>query len=215
MSGQFLDGKSAHYRLFSGIKLEGIKSTEITNITVDDKICFFDKSNAFKQLLNRRDREKTFHGYPVNGWIPKGHALKWVEVYKKHNTVDHQKLGTSVLCDSDQFQFAVYSESSESFQNECLLCVAVTTSGINSMKFINSTYTFSYWQQVENFRNESVTNTASMSDLLAAKPNLHGPACRGTSAAIDQYLLLAPDLDSKPAGSCCRSTGQTDGGTVG
>ena len=31
--------------------------------------------NAFKQLLNRKDREKTFHGYPVNGCILKGYAL--------------------------------------------------------------------------------------------------------------------------------------------
>jgi len=33
------------------------------------------------------------------------------------------------------------------------------------------------------------------------------------AVAIDQYLLPAPDLSSKPAGRrcCCRSTGQTDG----
>ena len=38
------------------------------------------------------------------------------------------------------------------------------------------------------------------------------PACRAVAAVIDQYLLPAPDLSSKPTGSrcCCRSMGQTD-----
>jgi len=37
------------------------------------------------------------------------------------------------------------------------------------------------------------------------------------AAAIDRYLLPAPDLSSKPAGRrcCCRSTGQTNGRTDG
>ena len=35
-------------------------------------------------------------------------------------------------------------------------------------------------------------------------------------AAIDRYLLQAPELSSKPAARrcCCRSTGQTDGRTL-
>ena len=45
-------------------------------------MCFFDKSNnstivnTLKQLLNKREREKTFHRYPVNECIPKGYALQ-------------------------------------------------------------------------------------------------------------------------------------------
>ena len=43
------------------------------------------------------------------------------------------------------------------------------------------------------------------------------PACRAAAAAIDRYLLPAPDLSSKPAvrRCCCRSTEQTDGRTDG
>jgi len=42
------------------------------------------------------------------------------------------------------------------------------------------------------------------------------PACRAAAAAVDQSLLPAPSLSSKPASRhcCCRSTGQTDGRTV-
>jgi len=56
------------------------------------KMCSFDKSNnsaivdAFKQPINRRERENFLRvAYPVNGFLPKGHALQWVEVHKKHN----------------------------------------------------------------------------------------------------------------------------------
>ena len=52
-----------------------------------------------------------------------------------------------------------------------------------------------------------------MLDLLTVGPKFTRPASRTAAAAIDRYLLPAPDLSSKPAGRrcCCRSTGQTDG----
>jgi len=52
---------------------------------------------------------KNFSQYPVNWGILKGYALQWTEVHKKHKMVGrHQKAGTGVLCETDQF--AVYSE---------------------------------------------------------------------------------------------------------
>jgi len=51
-------------------------------------------------------------------------------------------------------------------------------------------------------------------DLLAAGPQFTRPARHAAAAAIDQYLLPAPDLSSKPAGRrCCYRpmAGQTDG----
>jgi len=47
-------------------------------------------------------------------------------------------------------------------------------------------------------------------------PKLTRPTYRA-AAAIDRYLLPAPDLNSKLAGRhcCCRSTGQTDVQTDG
>ena len=50
-------------------------------------------------------------------------------------------------------------------------------------------------------------------DLLTVGPKFTRPTCRAAAAAIDRYLLPAPDLSSKPADRrCCyRSTGQTDG----
>jgi len=50
---------------------------------------------------------------------------------------------------------------------------------------------------------------------LTVGPIFTRPACRAAAAAIDQYLLPAPDLSNKPAGCrcCCRSTGLTDGRT--
>ena len=57
-----------------------------------------------------------------------------------------------------------------------------------------------------------------MLDLLTVGPKFTRPACRAAAAAIDRYLLPAPDLCSKPAGNrcCCRlvdrrTTGRTDG----
>jgi len=47
-------------------------------------------------------------------------------------------------------------------------------------------------------------------DLLTIGPKFKRPACGMAAAAIDQHLLLAPELSSKPANCCCRSTGQTD-----
>jgi len=67
----------------------------------------------------------------------------------------------------------------------------------------------------------TVTNnyliSASTLDLLTVGPIFTRPACRAAIAAIDRYLLPAPDLSSKPAGRrcCCRSMGQTDGETDG
>jgi len=56
-----------------------------------------------------------------------------------------------------------------------------------------------------------------MLDLLTVGPKFKRPACRLATAAIDRYLLPAPDLSSKPAAAsrycCCRLTGQTDGQT--
>jgi len=50
---------------------------------------------------------------------------------------------------------------------------------------------------------------------LQSDQNLRGPHVAWRAAAIDRYLLPAPDLSSKPADRrcCCRSTGQTDGRT--
>jgi len=50
----------------------------------------------------------------------------------------------------------------------------------------------------------------------AARAGSRYPSTAGYHAApgaIDEYLLPAPDLSSKPAARrcCCRSTGQTDG----
>jgi len=54
-----------------------------------------------------------------------------------------------------------------------------------------------------------------MLDLLTVESEFTRPACRAAAAAIDRYLLPAPDLSSKPTGRrrCCRLTGQTDGQT--
>jgi len=54
-------------------------------------------------------------------------------------------------------------------------------------------------------------------NLLTVGPKFTRPACRAPAAAIDRYLLPAPELSSKPASRrcCCRSTGQTDGQTDG
>ena len=49
-------------------------------------------------------------------------------------------------------------------------------------------------------------------DLLIVGPTFTRPARRAAAAAIDRYLLPAPDLSSKPAGRRCRSTGQTNTG---
>jgi len=48
-----------------------------------------------------------------------------------------------------------------------------------------------------------------MLDLLTVGPKCTRPAGRAAAAAIDRYLLPAPDLSSKPAGrrSYCRSMG--------
>jgi len=53
-------------------------------------------------------------------------------------------------------------------------------------------------------------------DLLRVGPKFTRPSCRAAVAAIDRYLLPAPDLSSKPAGRrCCyRPTGQTVGRTL-
>ena len=57
-----------------------------------------------------------------------------------------------------------------------------------------------------------------MLDLLTVGPKFKRPACRLATAAIDRYLLPAPDLSSKPAAAsrycCCRLTGQTDRQTL-
>ena len=60
--------------------------------------------------------------------------------------------------------------------------------------------------------NSSSLVITSTLDPLAVGPKL---TRRAAAAAIDRYLLAAPDLSSKPAGRrcCCRSTGQTDGCT--
>jgi len=57
-----------------------------------------------------------------------------------------------------------------------------------------------------------LANTTTLNTLHVAPPYSR-PACRAAAAAVDQYLLPAPDLSSKPAGRrcCCRSTGQTGG----
>jgi len=55
-----------------------------------------------------------------------------------------------------------------------------------------------------------------MLDLLAVGPKFTRPAYRAAAAAIDPYLLSAPDLSSKPSGSrCCyQSTRQTNEWTL-
>jgi len=83
--------------------------------------------DVFKQLLNRRDREKLFsHGYGVNRYIPKGYALRWAEVHKKkHKPVGRRKkVGTSVLDDSGQFAF--YSKV-PSYTGDSLLYATLPT----------------------------------------------------------------------------------------
>ena len=48
-----------------------------------------------------------------------------------------------------------------------------------------------------------------------SRTKIHVAACRAAEAAIDRYLLPAPDFSSKPAGTgrrrCCRSAVQTRG----
>ena len=62
---------------------------------------------------------------------------------------------------------------------------------------------------IDRSTNKSVRWTSVHSDQ-----NLRGPR-RAAAAAVDRYMLPAPDLSSKPAGRrCrCRSTRQTDGRT--
>jgi len=48
-------------------------------------MCFFDKSNnstIVNALKQKKTVKKTFHGYPLNGCIPKGYALQWVSPQK-------------------------------------------------------------------------------------------------------------------------------------
>jgi len=56
-----------------------------------------------------------------------------------------------------------------------------------------------------------------MLDLLTVGLKFTRPACRAAAAAIDRYLLSAPDFRSKTIGCrcCCRATGQTDGQSDG
>jgi len=70
---------------------------------------------------------------------------------------------------------------------------------------------------VENLCSTVIVIEISTSDLLRVGPKFTRPACRATTAAIDRYLLPAPDLCSKPADRrcCCRLMGQTDRRTDG
>ena len=65
---------------------------------------------------------------------------------------------------------------------------------------------------VENLCSTVIVMEISTSDLLRVGPKFTRPACRAATAAIDRYLLPAPDLCSKPADRrcCCRLMGQTD-----
>jgi len=57
-----------------------------------------------------------------------------------------------------------------------------------------------------------------MLDLLTVGQKFTRLACRATTAAIDRYLLPAPDLSTKPAGPAAavdRLDRQTDGLTDG
>jgi len=51
----------------------------------------------------------------------------------------------------------------------------------------------------------------SIKDLLTVGPKFTRPARRAAAAAVDRYMLSAPDLSSKPARRrcCCPSKGQT------
>jgi len=53
----------------------------------------------------------------------------------------------------------------------------------------------------------------SVLDLLTVGPKFTRPACRAAAAAVDRYLLPAPNLSSKLAGRC-RWMGRTDGRTL-
>jgi len=70
---------------------------------------------------------------------------------------------------------------------------------------------------VENLCSTVIVIEISTSDLLRVGPKFTRPACRAATAAIDRYLLPAPDLCSKPADRrcCCRLMGQTDRQTDG
>jgi len=43
-----------------------------------------------------------------------------------------------------------------------------------------------------------ISDSSSMLDLLTVRPKFTRPSCRAAAAAVDQYLLPAPDLSSKP-----------------
>jgi len=64
---------------------------------------FFDKIdngvivNAFKQFLNRTDREIFFHGYRANLHIPREYGLVSVEVDKNIGIARHRKINASCL----------------------------------------------------------------------------------------------------------------------
>ena len=70
---------------------------------------------------------------------------------------------------------------------------------------------------VENLCSTVIVIEISTSDLLRVGPKFTRPACHAATAAIDRYLLPAPDLCSKPADRrcCCRLMGQTDRQTDG
>jgi len=55
-----------------------------------------------------------------------------------------------------------------------------------------------------------ISDSSSMLDLLTVRPKFTRPSCRAAAAAVDQYLLPAPDLSSKPD----RRDRQSDGRTL-
>ena len=57
--------------------------------------------NTLKRLLNRRDREKTFHGYPVNGCITKGICFTVSGSPQKAQAGGTHRENTGKLCMSE------------------------------------------------------------------------------------------------------------------
>ena len=82
-------------------------------------------------------------------------------------------------------------------------------------KLVNIWWSYGQEFGVLFFDSRCISVCMYMLDLLAAGPHFTRPAFCAAAAAVDRYLLPAPDLSSKPAGRrcCCRLTGQTDGRT--